>query len=127
MAEQLGSHLPAEARIEVENTRVESHRVEPISAHRPHSVVALLSIHRSRQTCQEMRTSREMSNRRQQRSHGRGTQKSTRIHTAWAETKDIVMGYSPIAAKDFDEAVALTNDHPIFDEGGVIEIRPILK
>jgi hypothetical protein len=45
----------------------------------------------------------------------------------YAETKDIVMGYSVIAAKDFDEAVALTKNHPIFEEGGVIEIRPILK
>ena len=45
----------------------------------------------------------------------------------YAETKDIVMGFSVIAAKDFDEAVALTEGHPIFDEGGVIEIRPILK
>jgi hypothetical protein len=45
----------------------------------------------------------------------------------YAETKDIVMGYSVIAAKDLDEAVALTKGHPIFDEGGVIEIRPLLK
>jgi len=45
----------------------------------------------------------------------------------YAETKDIVMGYSLIAAKDFDEAIALSKDHPIFEEGGVIEIRPILK
>ena len=45
----------------------------------------------------------------------------------YAETKDVVMGYSVIAAKDLDEAVALTKGHPIFDEGGVIEIRPILK
>jgi hypothetical protein len=45
----------------------------------------------------------------------------------YAETKDIVMGYSVIAAKDLDQAVALTKDHPIFDEGGVIEIRPLLK
>jgi len=45
----------------------------------------------------------------------------------YAETKDVVMGYSVIAAKDLDEAVALTKGHPIFDEGGVIEIRPLLK
>jgi hypothetical protein len=45
----------------------------------------------------------------------------------YAETKDVVMGFSIIAAKDLDEAVALTKGHPIFDEGGVIEIRPILK
>jgi hypothetical protein len=45
----------------------------------------------------------------------------------YAETKDVVMGYSVIAAADLDEAVALAKGHPIFDEGGVIEIRPLLK
>src|SRR5262245_21736141 len=45
----------------------------------------------------------------------------------YAETKDIVMGYSVITAKDYDEAVALTNGHPIFDQEGMIEIRPIFK
>ena len=45
----------------------------------------------------------------------------------YAETKDVLMGFSVIAAADLDEAVALTKGHPIFDEGGVIEIRPILK
>jgi len=45
----------------------------------------------------------------------------------YAETKDVVMGYSIIAAADLAEAVALTKGHPIFDEGGVIEIRPLLK
>jgi len=45
----------------------------------------------------------------------------------YAETKDVVMGFSIIAAADLDEAVALTKGHPIFDEGGAIEIRPILK
>jgi len=45
----------------------------------------------------------------------------------YAETKDVVMGFSIITAANLDEAVALTKSHPIFDEGGVIEIRPILK
>ena len=45
----------------------------------------------------------------------------------YAETKDVVMGFSIILARDLDEAVALTKGNPIFDEGGVIEIRPILK
>ncbi len=45
----------------------------------------------------------------------------------YAETKDIVVGYSIIRAKNFDEAVALTNGSPIFAQGGMIEIRPILK
>jgi hypothetical protein len=45
----------------------------------------------------------------------------------YAETKDIVVGYSIITAKDYDEAVALTSEHPIFDQDGMIEIRPIFK
>jgi hypothetical protein len=45
----------------------------------------------------------------------------------YAETKDIVVGYSVIRATDFDQAVALTNGHPIFDVGGQIEIRPVMK
>jgi hypothetical protein len=45
----------------------------------------------------------------------------------YAETKDIVMGYSMVTATDLEEAVALTKGHPIFDQGGVIEVRPILK
>jgi hypothetical protein len=45
----------------------------------------------------------------------------------YAETKDIVMGYSVINAKDFEEAVALTKEHPIFDQGGMIEVRPLFK
>jgi len=45
----------------------------------------------------------------------------------YAETKDIVVGYSVITAKDYDEAVALTSGHPIFDQGGMIEIRPVFK
>lgn len=44
----------------------------------------------------------------------------------YAETKDVVMGFSILRAADLDEAVALVKGHPIFDEGGVIEIRPLL-
>ena len=45
----------------------------------------------------------------------------------YAETKDIVIGYSLIAAEDFAEAVRLTAGWPAFEEGGVLEIRPVLK
>jgi hypothetical protein len=45
----------------------------------------------------------------------------------YAETKDIVMGFSVITAKDYEEAVALTKGHPIFEQGGMIEIRTIMK
>jgi len=45
----------------------------------------------------------------------------------YAETKDIVVGYSVVRAKDYDEAVALTDGHPIFEQDGMIEIRPVFK
>ena len=45
----------------------------------------------------------------------------------YAETKDIVIGFSVIEAKDFAEAVALARANPVFDQGGVIEIRAVRK
>ncbi|HWW83016.1 MAG TPA: YciI family protein [Vicinamibacterales bacterium] len=45
----------------------------------------------------------------------------------YAETKDIVGGYSVVKATDLPEAIALTKGHPIFDAGGIIEVRPIAK
>jgi hypothetical protein len=45
----------------------------------------------------------------------------------YAETKDIVMGYTLVQATDFDEAVRLTKGWPGFEEGGVIEVRPVMK
>jgi hypothetical protein len=53
--------------------------------------------------------------------------KGTVTDGPYAETKDIVIGYSVIAAKDFAEAVRLTEAWPAFEEGGMIEVRPILK
>jgi hypothetical protein len=45
----------------------------------------------------------------------------------YAETKDIVIGFTLIEAKDFDQAVKLTAGWPGFAEGGLIEIRPVQK
>jgi hypothetical protein len=45
----------------------------------------------------------------------------------YAETKDIVMGVTLVEAKDLEQAVALTETWPGFDEGGCIEIRPVLR
>jgi hypothetical protein len=53
--------------------------------------------------------------------------KGTVTDGPYAETKDIVIGYSIIAAKDLAEAVRLTEGWPAFDEGGVLEVRPVLK
>jgi len=43
----------------------------------------------------------------------------------FAETKDIVIGFSVIQAKNFEEAVSLASACPIFDQDGVVEVRPI--
>jgi hypothetical protein len=45
----------------------------------------------------------------------------------YVETKDIIGGYSIIEARDFDEAVKLTASWPGFEDGGAIEVRPIMK
>jgi hypothetical protein len=45
----------------------------------------------------------------------------------YAETKDLVGGFSLIQAKDFAQAAELATGCPVFDAGGVVEIRPVLK
>jgi|SRR5579859_4593515 len=45
----------------------------------------------------------------------------------YAETKDVVMGYSLIAAESLEQARSLATGCPIFDQGGVVEIRPVMK
>ena len=45
----------------------------------------------------------------------------------YAETKDIVVGFSIIRAENIDEAAALARSCPILEQGGMIEIRPVLK
>ena len=45
----------------------------------------------------------------------------------YAETKDLVCGFTIINADDFDQAVALTKGCPIFDVGGLVEVRPLVN
>jgi hypothetical protein len=45
----------------------------------------------------------------------------------FVETKDIVIGFSVVRADSFNEAVFLATACPIFDQGGVVEVRPIAK
>jgi hypothetical protein len=45
----------------------------------------------------------------------------------YAETKDIVAGFSVIEAKDLEEAAALAKGCPVFEQNGLVEVRPILK
>ena len=45
----------------------------------------------------------------------------------FAETKDIVIGFSVIRTETFEEAVTLAAGCPILDQGGVVEVRPIAR
>ena len=45
----------------------------------------------------------------------------------FTEAKDLVGGYSIVTARDVEEAAKLTAGCPIFDNGGFVEVRPILQ
>ena len=45
----------------------------------------------------------------------------------FAETKDVVGGYTLIEARDIDQAVELSKGCPIFDVDGAVEVRPVMK
>jgi hypothetical protein len=45
----------------------------------------------------------------------------------YAETKDIVIGFSIIESKDFHQAVQLAAACPLVDAGCLIEVRPVLE
>lgn len=45
----------------------------------------------------------------------------------YTEIKEFVTGYIVVRAADIDEAVALAKGNPIFEIGGNIEVREVLK
>ena len=45
----------------------------------------------------------------------------------YAETKDVIGGFSVIRANDIDHAVELAKGCPAFEGGGMVEIRPVMK
>ena len=45
----------------------------------------------------------------------------------YAETKDIVIGYTVVEAKDMAEAIKLASGCPLLEDGGLVEVRPVLK
>jgi hypothetical protein len=55
----------------------------------------------------------------------RGKQKSV-TDGPYAE-KDVVGGYTLVEAKDLGHAIELSSGCPIFDVGGLVEVRPIMK
>jgi hypothetical protein len=56
----------------------------------------------------------------------RGQQKAV-TDGPYAETKDLVGGFTLIEARDIDQAVELSRGCPILAGGGSVEIRPVMK
>jgi hypothetical protein len=46
---------------------------------------------------------------------------------AFAEGKEIIGGYFIVNAADYDEAVALCDDYPDYDNGGTVIVRQLQK
>jgi hypothetical protein len=45
----------------------------------------------------------------------------------YAESKDLIGGYTLIEAKDLGHAAEISKGCPIFEFGGLVEIRPVMK
>jgi hypothetical protein len=45
----------------------------------------------------------------------------------YAESKDLVGGYTLVEAKDLAQAAELSKGCPIFDSGGLVEVRPVME
>jgi hypothetical protein len=45
----------------------------------------------------------------------------------YPESKDVVGGYTLIEAKDLAQAAELAGGCPIFEFGGLVEVRPVMK
>jgi hypothetical protein len=45
----------------------------------------------------------------------------------FTEVKDVVGGYTLIEAGDISQAVELSRGCPIFEYGGAVEVRPVMK
>ena len=58
---------------------------------------------------------------------GKVVKKKTAITDGpFAEAKDIIGGYTLVEATDINEAAALAAGCPIFENGGFVEVRPIM-
>jgi len=45
----------------------------------------------------------------------------------YAESKDLVGGFTLVQAKDLAHAAELSKGCPIFDNGGFVEVRPVME
>lgn len=53
--------------------------------------------------------------------------KGTITDGPYAESKDLVGGYTLIEAKDLAEAAQLAGGCPIFERDGLVEVRPVMQ
>ena len=59
---------------------------------------------------------------------GHPLERSGKLVTGKARTKDVIGGYTLVQANDLEEAVALAGGCPIFDiADGTVEVRPVMK
>jgi hypothetical protein len=56
----------------------------------------------------------------------KGRQKSV-TDGPFAESKDVVGGYTIVEARDLDQAVELSKGCPIFENDGTVEVRPVMR
>lgn len=45
----------------------------------------------------------------------------------YAESKDLVCGYTVVLAQDISQAAELSSSCPILEYGGLVEVRPVMK
>lgn len=45
----------------------------------------------------------------------------------YAESKDLVGGFTLVTAKDLAQAAELSKGCPIFETGGLVEVRPVME
>ena len=57
----------------------------------------------------------------------KGVDQATVLDGPYAETKDLVCGFSIIEAQDIDQAAELAAGCPILCGGGMVEVRPVIK
>ncbi|MHB8481466.1 MAG: YciI family protein [Nitrospiria bacterium] len=56
-----------------------------------------------------------------------GGKKKTVTDGPYAETKDIIGGYSIVEAKNLDQAAQFAAGCPVLEYGGSVEVRPVMQ
>jgi len=78
---------------------------------------------------------KEMTDRGQLRSVGQpleregkvvAGQKKTVIDGPYAESKDVIGGYSIVEAKDLEQAAQIASGCPVLERGGSVEVRQVM-